>query len=207
MKGSVTLLVSFAAICLSACTVESGPDDGERVEAVGSELVVLAPLPPRPPKTPVLQTTLDIWRERCGPTMYPFGVLVPRPSWSCPSVPAGPGSFVGQDGRQWVAEALAEGLTEQDFKRVTPDVTLEMIYGLQPFCLYEYQYTPTTSVTSGRSPEINLAAMHLSTLESTVGPSAGPLCLPLSFPYPGWPGCPTCWNPFLVFDLPNVFPQ
>ena len=205
MKGIVTVLVSCAAVCVSACAAESGSGEGEAVEAVASELTLFSPAPPRP-VPPRLPTTLEQWRARCGSSKYPYGVIVPRASWSCPSVPAGPGSYVGLDGRQWVADARTEGLTEEGLMNLSPDLTPEMAYGLQPFCVYGYQYTPTSNVAGDRAPEINRAANHFSTLESAVGPAAGPLCIPLDFPHPGSTGCPTCWRPVLVFDLPLVIP-
>lgn len=187
------LALALAALSTTACAAEAGSDGASSSE---SELFFRAPTAPPPPST--LVTTFDAWKERCGVTGAPVGVVVPRSSWSCPTVQSGQGAFVGQDGREYIAKGHELGLDDATLLARTPDLTPAMIAKQQPFCAYVY-------LKGDGALSVTQCASRIYSLESAVGPIAGPLCVSLSDPRPGSTSCPSCWGTFVIApDL--VFP-
>lgn len=214
MNTRPTILGAVVAMTLAACAVEppiidEGDGAREGTASAQSELTLItSPVRPITPSFPIstIRTTFDTWMERCGGSSFPAGVVVPRDTWSCPSVPSGSGRYVGMPGWQYIAEGHELGLSDATLLALSPDLTPAMISYAQPFCAYTYEIPAGTPLANNAANPVRLAASRLADLESVVGAAAGPLCLALMNPHPGSTSCPTCW--WSIFEIPykHVYP-
>lgn len=213
MKTRRTILGTVVAMALAACSAE-GPSAypaqraAENTETAQSELgLSMSPVRPIVPNIPAPSNlTLDTWKARCGSGKVPVGIIVPRATWSCPTVPSGPGAFVGLPGWQYLAEGHEIGFDDAELMAMSPDLTPAMISYTQPFCAYTYEIAAGTPQANNGTSPVNLAASRVADLEAVAGAGAGPLCVLASDPYPGASGCPTCWYklriPYIGYPMP-----
>lgn len=211
MKTRLTILGSVIAMSLAACAAApegAGAADTPETTATTESALTLAGAPVRPYTppafpAPVIMTTLDRWKARCGSEKTPVGVIVPRATWSCPTIPSGPGAYVGVPGWQYLSEGHALGLDDATLMAWTPDLTPAMVSYAQPFCAYTYEIAAGTPQANNGTNPVNVCASRITELEAAVGAAAGPLCVVLSHPYPGSTGCPSCWA---IFRIPYIAP-
>ena len=212
MKTRLTILGTVVAMSLAACAADApntneADDARESTGAARSELVTItSPMGPiRPPMVPIpfVQTTFDTWKARCGSEAFPVGVIVPRPTWSCPTVPSGSGAYVGMPGWQYLAEGRELGLSDATLMARSPDLTAAMVSYAQPFCAYTYEIAVGTPLANNGANPSSVAASRIADLEATVGAASGPLCIALMYPRPGSTSCPTCW--WSIFELPYKY--
>ncbi len=135
---------------------------------------------PRP--GPPIPAPLEV-RNLCAPDMPPGRILAAMPDWSCPTIPVTGGWLVGIDGRTWFASESA--VHASAMARIAPTLTSAMLYGQQPYCVYDYK-TTLDACQYGKNQQYGRGVY------SAGATDAGFLCVLLDHPCPGSGGCPSC---------------
>ncbi len=179
LRSAVALLALAGTI--GACS--SAPPAAEPSEQESAAFTRL------PGPGPVIPPMLSV-RNLCEQYTVPDTILAAMPTWSCPPIAAGTGWMVGTDGRTWFSELMASHPTGAEVARFAPTFTVSMLWGAQPFCVYDYHASTLQCPVDGTASSMN--QRYGAKVYQAGATDAGFICAGESRPCPGTGGCPSC---------------